>query len=398
MKKLLEKYGKKKVYAGIGGVTVLALAIIVGAVYMINENKEKLIIKNEVVKVELGEDVSLKPSDYLAEEMSKENVNSTTLKSDLLTNTEKYTVDEEKQTVKTKDKDYLEVGKYKVTLSLNKEIKDVTVEVADTTAPVFKDLKKEIKIEQNAEDVDYAKYFKADDLSKVKIKVDAKKVDLAKVGEYEVEVTATDAYDNKTTEKAKIIVVDADKADEVTETNDGEKPISAETKKKKEEQAKVEQEQANTGGNASNGGSTNGGSSGNNGGGSTPTPAPAPQPNGIGAVINTAYSFVGRSDMTCADLVIQAYSQNGYDVPYGSAYYMGTNIGSSTSVLQAGDLVFTSGDSHVALVVAVNGSEITVIEGGINGNNVVTRVYTATGNGLSYQGFVTYDVSQIRRY
>lgn len=207
MKKLLEKYGKKKVYAGIGGATVLVVAIIFGAFYMVNENKEILIVKNDVVKVELGEEVSLKPSFYLSEEMSKENVKSTTLKSDLLTDTEKYTVDNEKLVVKTKNQDYLQVGKYKVTLSLNKEVKVVTVEVADTTAPVFKDLKKEIKVEQNAENVDYVKYFEAEDLSKVEISVDAKKVDLSKTGEYDLKVTATDEYKNKTTKKVKIVVV-----------------------------------------------------------------------------------------------------------------------------------------------------------------------------------------------
>lgn len=236
-------------------VYMLGFASLLGLTLTGCGSSSKLELKKETFTVEYGEVLSTNAKDYLVKDTDK----------DVLKKTKVVIKDLKNE----KDKDYAKVGEYKATAEYNDESKPFTIKVADTTAPVFKDLKKEIKVEQNAENVDYVKYFEAEDLSEVKIKVDTKKVDLSKTGEYELKVTATDEYKNKTTKKVKIIVVGADKTDEVTETIDGEKPLSAETKQKKEEQAKEEQEQANTGGNTntsggSSGGSTNGGSSSNN--------------------------------------------------------------------------------------------------------------------------------------
>lgn len=238
-------------------VYMLGFASLLGLTLTGCGSSSKLELKKETFTVEYGEVLSTNAKDYLVKDTDK----------DVLKKTKVVIKDLKNE----KDKDYAKVGEYKATAEYNDESKPFTIKVADTTAPVFKDLKKEIKVEQNAENVDYVKYFEAEDLSEVKIKVDTKKVDLSKTGEYELKVTATDEYKNKTTKKVKIIVVGADKTDEVTETIDGEKPLSAETKQKKEEQAKVEQEQSNTGGNTNTsggnaGGSTNGGSSSTNNG------------------------------------------------------------------------------------------------------------------------------------
>lgn len=80
------------------------------------------------------------------------------------------------------------------------------------------------------------KYYEATDLSGVQITVDHAHIDLAILGEYEIAVTATDHYGNKITEKAKIIIVDANQIEEVTATKDGEKPQSQATKKQKTQQ------------------------------------------------------------------------------------------------------------------------------------------------------------------
>lgn len=238
-------------------VWMLGFASLIGLTLTGCASSSKLELKKETFTIEYGEIVSINAKDYLVKNTDK----------DVLKKTKVVIKDLKNE----KDKDYAKVGEYKATAKYNDENKSFTIKVKDTTAPVFKDLKKEIKVEQNAENVDFTKYFKAEDLSKVKITANDKKVDLSKTGEYDLKVTATDEYENKTTEKVKIIVVGADKADEVTETTDGEKPISAETKQKKEEQAKIEQEQANTGGNTNTSGgnangSINGGSSSNNSG------------------------------------------------------------------------------------------------------------------------------------
>ncbi|NBK96626.1 MAG: CHAP domain-containing protein [Erysipelotrichia bacterium] len=368
MKKLLEQYGKKKVYTGISIVFALLVAITAGTVYAINMNKDKLTLKKDTFVVEYGKAVSNKAEDYA--EAEKEVLKNTKV---------------EIKAKNEKDKDYLAVGKYEGTVSYKDEKHTFKVEVKDTTAPTFKDFKEEIKIEQNAENVDYVKYFDASDLSKVELTVNSDKVKLDTIGTYEVEVTAKDAYDNKTTKKAKIEIVSAEKVEEFTETNDGEKPISAETKQKQEEQAN----------NAQNNSTNNGGGSANNNGGSNVTPTPQPQPNGISAVINTAYSFVGRTDMSCADVVIQAFSQNGYDVPYGSSYYIGNSIGIDSNVIQAGDLLFTP--NHVMLVASVSGNNITVIEGGINGANVIVGNHVRHGNSVWVDGISERGITDIRR-
>ncbi len=121
-----------------------------------------------------------------------------------------------------------------------------------------------------------------------------------------------------------------------------------------------------------------------------------PSPKGITAVINTASSFVGRTDMTCADVVIQAYSQNGYDVPYQSAYYLGNNIGTDTSILQPGDLIFINDNNHVMIVIGVSDGMVSVVEGGINGLNVISGKFVVAGNKI-YHSPTGAEISQIRR-
>lgn len=248
---------KNKIYLII--ISVFCLALVGVSVYYMNANADKVKLKKEVFTLEYGNPISMDAKDYVtADETVLKDV--------------KVTVKYEKE----KDKDYVAVGKYNGTVSYKKEKHKFKVKVEDTTAPKFEDLKKEIKIEQNAEKVDFAKYFKATDLSEVKISVDDKKVDLAKTGEYEMKVTASDAFNNKVTKKVKIIVVDAEKVEEVTETIDGEKPVSAETKQKIEEQAQQQhQQQATNNNNSSTEGTPNGGSTDNGGGGQ---PAPPIQP------------------------------------------------------------------------------------------------------------------------
>lgn len=148
---------------------------------------------------------------------------------------EKYTFDKKKFTVTSKDKKYLDVGEYEVSLKYSKESKDVPFEVKDTKAPVFEDFLTEIRIEQNAEDVDLKDYFKANDLSSAEITIDKQDFDIKKKGKYDISVSATDKYKN-TTEKKSVVVKVVDSKDAkkngLTETVDGKIPMSKETKEK----------------------------------------------------------------------------------------------------------------------------------------------------------------------
>ncbi|MEG0410289.1 MAG: hypothetical protein RR538_04945, partial [Erysipelotrichaceae bacterium] len=266
--------------------------------------------------------------------------------------------------------------------------------VKDTKAPVFKDIMKEIVIEKNAENVDYTKYFQAEDLSTATITVDSEKVDLGKVGDYEINVTATDKYKNTKIKTVKVKVVsleNAKKENIITKALDGTIFQSKALKEKIAEEQKVEEEKKQQEVANNTGGASNGGGNTSNGG-STPTnPAPEPRPNGIEAVIATAYSFVGRIDMTCNDLVVQAYSQNGYNVPYNSAYYFGNSVGTNSNVLRVGDIIIIN--NHAMLITDVSplkgGSTITTVEGGINGTNVMVRTHTVADNILYKDGLST---------
>ena len=190
---------------------------------------KKLNLKKESFVVEYGNTVSTKASDYLDK------------------GTEKEVLKKAKIALKVeneKDKEYLAVGKYKGTIAYEDEKVTFTVEVKDSVKPTLEDgFPKEVRVEANAVDVDLTKYFTATDLSDVTMTVKGD-VDLSKTREYEVKVIATDAYKNKATKKAKIVVVSLEeaKANGVSAYVDGTKPQSEAMKQKIEEEKKAEQE------------------------------------------------------------------------------------------------------------------------------------------------------------
>lgn len=220
-------------------VVLIGLALLVcagaGIGYAVsNNNKTTLPLKEDLI-FEYGEAIKLEPKTFLSNDVEKNVLNSVELTSDLMSNAEKYTFDKKKFTVTSKDKKYLDVGEYEVSLKYSKESKDVPFEVKDTKAPVFEDFLTEIRIEQNAEDVDLKDYFKANDLSSAEITIDKQDFDIKKKGKYDISVSATDKYKN-TTEKKSVVVKVVDSKDAkkngLTETVDGKIPMSKETKEK----------------------------------------------------------------------------------------------------------------------------------------------------------------------
>ncbi|NBK98745.1 MAG: hypothetical protein EOM50_12115 [Erysipelotrichia bacterium] len=275
MKKLFEKFGKKKVYAT-GLVASLVVVATLIAFAMPHDNP--LALKEKTFVVEYGKKISTNVKDYLETKdkdvLAKANMSVNKVENE-------------------KDKEYAKVGTYKATIKYNKKEVDFEIEVKDSKAPNFKDLMKEIVVEQNAVDVDFTKFFQAEDLSEVAITVDSKKVDLANTGTYELNVTAKDKYNNKATEKVNVKVVsleEAEKENGVSKALDGTvyqsqalKDKIAEAEKKAQEEAEASnnastsQNTTSNSSNAGNGGSANSGSATNggsaNGGGSNNTPA-----------------------------------------------------------------------------------------------------------------------------
>ena len=243
----------------------------------------------ESYTVELGSKVSTEAKAYLAKDTDKEVLKDTviTFKKD-----KAYSVDKKNKSLKPAKGKYLPVGKYHATAVYDDEKESFVVEVKDTKAPTFVDLKEEIIIEANAENVDLTKYFKAEDLSETKISVDKAKLDLSKEGTYGITVTATDTYKNAKAEKVVVKVVSLEAAEKngVTAMSDGTKPQSKALKEKTAKDANKQETQqgqgnTNTGENTNTyappvSNNNNNRPSGNTGNGTTNNPVtpPAQQP------------------------------------------------------------------------------------------------------------------------
>ena len=257
----------------------------------------------ETYAVELGSKVSTEAKAYLAKDTDKEVLKGTviTFKKD-----KAYSVDKKSRSLKPTKGKYLPVGKYHATAVYDDEKESFVVEVKDTKAPTFVDLKEEIIIEANAENVDLSKYFKAEDLSETKISVDKAKLDLTKEGTYGITVTATDTYKNAKAEKVVVKVVSLEAAEKngVTAMSDGTKPQSKALKEKTAKDTDKQETQQGQG-NANAGANTNtyappvsnnnnNRPSGNTGNGTTNNPVtpPAQKPQNPGVCV-PEYSHPG---------------------------------------------------------------------------------------------------------
>ena len=353
MKELLKQ---KKMQYGIGGAIIILILIIIFVISQMDQVKVDFKLKENVI--EYGSD----PSKIEWEKLSETNGNKITVK----------------------EFDTKKVGQTDIvfTVCLDDTCKEFTeqVEIKDTKNPVIKFKKEKLEITEGD------KFDPVSNIESVKDPIDGdiKKSDdkeltkdgyiitsdvkADKAGEYTVKITAYDVNGNKAEQSYKVAVKEKPK-----------EPVS--------------NENTNVSSNTNN---QNTHPSNNT---EKPVDKPSkPSPKGIAAVINTASSFVGRTDMTCADVVIQAYSQNGYDVPYQSAYYLGSSIGTDSSILQPGDLLFVNDNSHVMLVTGVSGNTITVVEGGMNGTNVIASQHVVSNSQLYYGGVGGATIiSQIRR-
>ena len=277
--------------------TTLAASMLFGLTACAKDNFQV----EESYTVELGSKVSTEAKAYLAKDTDKEVLKDTviTFKKD-----KAYSVDKKSKCLKPAKGKYLPVGKYHATAAYEDEKESFVVEVKDTKAPTFVDLKEEIIIEANAENVDLTKYFNAEDLSETKISVDKAKLDLTKEGTYGITVTATDTYKNAKAEKVVVKVVSLEVAEKngVTAMSDGTKPQSKALKEKTAKDTDKQETQQGQG-NANTGENTNtytppvnnnNRPSGNTGNGTTNNPVtpPAQKPQNPGVCV-PEYSHPG---------------------------------------------------------------------------------------------------------
>lgn len=156
---------------------------------------QSLNVKDDM-KVEFGTPISTNVADYLNNEKTDKDE-----LAKILAETKLEIIGDKK----VENKDYQQVGDYKVKLTYNDEEVEVNVSVKDTTKPVFKDFKDTIDTYKDVK-VDFAKIFVTEDLSKVTITADDSKVDYTKEGSYKATVTATDEGKNTETKEVTINV------------------------------------------------------------------------------------------------------------------------------------------------------------------------------------------------
>ncbi len=202
----LRKVKRKKRRRFVFILLLMTVIIACTGIYLIKHPKQLLFVKNDTVTIELGNSVSIKPQNYLDKKKTDEDAyKNCQLTSSILKNQDEYTVTTDKKIV-SKDKNYLNVGEYKFKITYLSQSQTITVNVVDTTKPVFEIFTKNIEVESETKEIKWTDYYQATDLTEVKINVDDSDVDLNKAGTYKIKVTATDIDENSVTKNAEVTV------------------------------------------------------------------------------------------------------------------------------------------------------------------------------------------------
>ncbi len=155
--------------------------------------------------VELGETVSLNPSEYLLETPGQDVLEEITVDSDLKTDP-KYSYNDFSQTVSSAGKDYLAKGVYQLTLKYKGQDYPVTLTIKDTEMPEFISPAAVITVPVGSKDFDVNKVYRTSDKDEVTLKVNGD-YDIETVGTYPVTLVATDASGNTNSLEVTINVV-----------------------------------------------------------------------------------------------------------------------------------------------------------------------------------------------
>ena len=107
-----------------------------------------------------------------------------------------------------KDKTYPAVGKYTITVKYKKKSLKQTVIVEDTKAPEVV-VPADIEILQGTDlnTFDFKSLINVSDLSEISIDVDTSKIDMNTPGQYDINITVKDKYNNATKKTSKVTVI-----------------------------------------------------------------------------------------------------------------------------------------------------------------------------------------------
>lgn len=202
---------KKKIIAG--SAAALLILSCAGVIYMNSGDDSIFVLTTDQVDAEFGQKVSVQISDYLdvddlSSEQIKDILSNTTVKDGL-----KYVTvenkDSEGNVVSKEEKDYPEVGEYKIDFTYKAEKKTVNVTVKDTTEPTIT-APDTIDIVQYTDlsTFNFGELLIVEDYSDVDDwEIDTSKVDVNTVGTYELIASIQDKYKNKASKTLNVNVV-----------------------------------------------------------------------------------------------------------------------------------------------------------------------------------------------
>lgn len=214
-KNILNKYlntNKKKIIAG--SVAGLLLVAGVGA-YALTRPSDTLVLTKNQIDAELGQVVSTDVADYLNYNKIDSKTAEKIIKDAKSTNNFKYVTvenkDENGNVISKEQKEYPEVGKYKINFSYENDKKSVDVKVSDTTKPKIT-APDTIDVIQftDLSTFNFTELLKAEDYSDLKDwQIDTSKVDVNTLGAYDLKISISDVEKNKAEKEMKINIVEA---------------------------------------------------------------------------------------------------------------------------------------------------------------------------------------------
>lgn len=204
---------RKKIVAG--SVSGLLLVAGIGTAYAVTRTSNTLVLTKNQIDAELGQVVSTDVADYLNYNKIDSKTAEKIIKDAKSTNNFKYVTvenkDENGNVISKEQKEYPEVGKYKINFSYENDKKSVDVKVSDTTKPKIT-APDTIDVIQftDLSTFNFAELLKAEDYSDLKDwQIDTSKVNVNTLGTYDLKISISDVEKNKAEKEMKINIVEA---------------------------------------------------------------------------------------------------------------------------------------------------------------------------------------------
>lgn len=205
---------KHKIIAIVSSVIAL-ICLIIGIWFIVERNVNKWELKQNEVTIEYGEIYEPRIADLVDVEKYSNVKNSNT---SIQINNASYVINSKNHNTPM----YYDIGDYDIdvvhkveyklfgaTIFTMDETKKVSLIVKDTIAPVFaEDAPTELETYKDCEIENIEEKFKATDLDYVTISIDKDKIDYSTVGEYTINVYATDESGNATIQEIKVKVIE----------------------------------------------------------------------------------------------------------------------------------------------------------------------------------------------